>query len=643
MSIRNLSARRSGAAVLAALAGSLSLFTSPPSLAQTTALAPVVVTGSREPLPLDRLVGDITVIDEKRIRESSADSLESLLSRAGGIQLSRTGGPGQTAGVFLRGSSASSVVVLIDGVRIGSATLGQADLSSLSLASIERIEILRGPGSSLYGSDAIGGVVQIITKRGEGPPNVAAHLAIGQLKSTEADVSVSGATGDKHSGWDYAVGLGRDASDGVSTLRPGDAFGNYNPDRDGFTRTHATLRGGYTLAPGQRIGASHQQGRTRAQFDSAEFLPPTFAQDASPGFRSVLDTRITSLDYRGTFSPQWTTSLQGSTQLDDLVTGANAPDTFKTQRSQLTWQNAWTVSPGQQIVGAVERLDEEVESSSFAGGQKRDNTALVLGYTGVVGESGSHKLQADVRHDRNSVYGNVNTGKLGWAFDLVPGLTLRAVAGTAFRGASFNDLYFPGYGVATVQPERSRSVEVGVQWRDGEQQASATLYHNRVRDLIGYQPDRTFCPPGPAYDFGCAANVSRAALKGATFTAANRFGDFGQFGIRGTLDVLDAKNTDTGQRLVRRAAHQASVVADWASGPWGVDTTLTAVGARPEGGTTLGAYEVLDLQLRYRLSPSWQIETKLLNALDRDYQPARDYQSVGRQAWVGVRFQGTGL
>ena len=217
---------------------------------------------------------------------------------------------------------------------------------------------------------------------------------------------------------------------------------------------------------------------------------------------------------------------------------------------------------------------------------------------------------------------------------------MRAVAGTAFRGASFNDLYFPGCGVATVRPERSRSVELGVQWREGEQLASATLYRNRVRDLIGYQPDRTFCPPDPAYDFGCAGNVSRAALKGATFTAAQRFGDFG---VRGSLDVLDAKDSTTGQRLVRRAAHQASLVADWTTGSWSVDTTLTAVGARPEGGATLGAYETLDRQLRYRVGPSWQIETRLLNALDRDCQPARDYQSVGRQAWLGVRFQGAGL
>ena len=593
----------------------------------------MVVTGSREPLPLNRLVGDISVIDEKQIRDSSADSLEGLLRREGGIQLSRSGGPGQAASVLLRGSSASSMVVLIDGVRIGSATLGQADLSALSLASIERIEILRGPGSSLYGADAVGGVVQIITRRGEGGLNVAAHLAVGGLKSSEADFSVAGASGS----WDYAAGLGREASGGVSALRPGDAFGNYNPDRDGFSRTQAQVRGGFTVAPGHRIGASLLETRLRSQYDASEFVPPTFAQDATPDFRNRFNTSVAAVDYRGVLSPDWTSTLQASQQKDDLVSGANVPDTFKTERRQVSWQNAWTPATGQQLVGAVERLNEAVESSSFTSRQERTNTALVLGYTGAFG---TQRLQADVRHDRNSIYGNVNTGKLGWAVDVVPGLTVRAVAGTAFRGVSFNDLYFPGFGVPTVRPERSRSVEVGVQWRDAEQSAGATLYRNRVRDLIGYQPDRSFCPADPAYDFGCASNVSSARLQGATLTAAQRLGDFG---LRATLDFLDAKDTTTGQRLVRRAANQQTLVADWASGPWGADATVLAVGARPEGGATLAAYQTLDLQARYRLSPSWRVEAKLLNALDRDYQPARDYQSVGRQAWIGVRFQGSGL
>lgn len=629
-------ARRSGAA-RRTLIFAAALLAAPwlpaASWAQPAELAPVAVSGSREPLPLARLVGDVVLIDAQRIRDSSADSLEDLVRREGGIQLSRSGGPGQPAGVFLRGSSASSVVVLVDGVRIGSATLGQADLSGLSLAAVERVEILRGPGSSLYGADAVGGVVHIITRRGAGATSVAAHLAVGGLASSEADFSVTGAS----AGWDYAAGLGREASAGVSALRPGDAFGNFNPDRDGFTRTHASLRGGVTLAPGQRLGASLLHSRLRSQYDGAEFLAPSFAQDASPDFRNRLAVRVAALDYRGVFSTRWTSTLQASEQRDELVSGATLVDSFKTRRRQLAWQNAWTLDAGQQLVGAVEHLNEAVRSSSFASRQERANNALVLGYSGAFG---AHRLQADVRHDRNSVYGGASTGKLGVATDLMPGLTLRAVAGTAFRGVSFNDLYFPGYGVPTVRPERSRSLELGVQWRDGDGSAAATLYRNQVRDLIGYEADRGLCPADPAYDFGCARNVSRARLQGASFSAAQRLGDFG---LRATLDVLDAKDSQSGQRLVRRAAHHHSLVLDWAGGPWRLDASVVGVGARPEGGATLAAYQTLDLQGRLRLDAAWRIEAKLLNVFDRQYEPARDYQAIGRQAWIGVRYQGAGL
>jgi vitamin B12 transporter len=423
----------------------------------------------------------------------------------------------------------------------------------------------------------------------------------------------------------------------VSALLPRDALGNYNPDRDGFSRTHAQVRGGFKLAPDQRIGASLLETRLRSQYDGAEFLPPNFTQDATPDFRNRFDVRVASLDYRGVFSPLWTSSAQFSQQLDKLVSGANAPARFNTERHQLTWQNALTLDADQQLVAAIERLNEAVEGSSFATRLKRHNSALVLGYSG---RFGAHKLQADVRHDRNSVYGGVSTGKLGWAVDVMPGLTLRAVAGSAFRGVSFNDLYFPGYGVPTLRPERSRSIEFGLQWREGESTASATVYRNQVRDLIGYEADRSLCPADPSYDFGCARNTSRARLTGATLSAVQRFGDIG---LRATLDFLDAIDSNSGQRLARRAAHQQSVVADWTSGAWGVDATLAGVGTRPDGGTTLAAYQTLDLQLRYRFDAAWRVEAKLLNAFDRQYQPARDYQAIGRQAWIGVRFQGAGL
>jgi vitamin B12 transporter len=606
---------------------------SPDAGAQATRLAPVAVIGTREPTPLARIVGDVTVIDAERIRDSGAGTIEELLQREGGIQLSRNGGPGQSAAILLRGSGASSTLVLVDGVRVGSATLGQLDFAAIGLAQVERIEILRGPASSLYGADAVGGVIHIVTRRGAGAPRLSAHAEVGELHSSVADVAVSGAAG----ALDYAASLAWEGSRGISAIGPGDLFGLHNPDRDGFDRRNAHLRGGYTLAPGHRVGLGLVENRLRARYDGAEFLPPTFAPDPTPDFRNRLATRIAALDYRGEMSSRWTSTVLLSQQADDLVSGALTTSRYQTRRRQLTWQNAWRPDPDQQALVAVEHLEEDVEATPYPNPPKRRNTALVLGYTGSFGR---YTLQVDGRHDRNSAYGDVSTGKAGVSAALGAGFTLRAVAGTAFRAPTFNDLYFPGFGVPTIGPERSRSVEAGLQWRGGASSFDATVYRNRVRDLIAFEADRSFCPPDPAYDFGCARNVARATLEGATLAGVHRLGSVT---LRATLDWLEARDDLTGERLPRRAAQQQTLGADWSGGPWSAGATLLHVGARPDAGAQLPAYFTLDLRGQRRLSARWRVEARLLNAFDRRYETNRDYPALGRQAWIGLRYEGAGF
>jgi vitamin B12 transporter len=265
----------------------------------------------------------------------------------------------------------------------------------------------------------------------------------------------------------------------------------------------------------------------------------------------------------------------------------------------------------------------------------RDNTGLVLGYTG---RFGANRVQADLRWDHNSAYGDVTTGKLGWAIDLDGGWSLRALAGTAFRAPTFNDLYFPGYGVATLGPETSRSVEAGVGYRVEATSASATWYRNEVSDLIGYQPDPSRCPPG--YGFGCAGNTAQARLQGVTLQGQQQLGAW-QFTL--ALDWLDAVDTSTGQKLPRRASNQQSLAVDWTQGPWQAGATLVAVGSRPEGGATVPAYWLLNLNARWRFDRDWQAEARLNNATDEAYQPVRDYQGMPRQLWLGLRYDGRGL
>jgi vitamin B12 transporter len=223
---------------------------------------------------------------------------------------------------------------------------------------------------------------------------------------------------------------------------------------------------------------------------------------------------------------------------------------------------------------------------------------------------------------------------------LAPGWRVRVLGGTTFRAPSFNDLVFPGYGVPSLQPERGRSVEAGLQWRAGTRTLDATVYRNEVRELIGYEADRSFCPTDPAYDFGCARNINRARLQGLTLALGDELPlAGGTLALKASLDLLDAKDRASGQRLARRAAHQAHLSAGWQRGAWEAGAELLRLGARPEGGQTLAAETTLDLRAAWRFSPGWQLQAKLVNAGDEDLQPARDYQGLGRHAVLALRYQ----
>jgi len=596
------------------------------AVAADDSLAPVVITATREPEAIGRSTADIVLIDAETIRKTGADSVEDLLRRAAGVQVVRNGGPGQSSGFFIRGASTNSTVVLVDGVRVGSATLGQAEFEAFSLAQIERIEVLRGPASSLYGADAVGGVVQIFTRRGEGAPRWNAAADIGGYHSWRSDAGASGALG----AWDYALSLGHEQSRGVSAIAPGDQFGQFNPDRDGFKRDTGSVRVGFTPAPGHRIGVQLLETRLNAQFDSTE---PPFFDDPSPDFRNRLVTRVASLDYRGKPDSAWTTTLQASRAVDDLTSGGNIQSRFITRRDQATWQNALALASGQQLLLAYEHVNERATSDVFA--LSRRNDAVVVGYSATFGV---HTLQADLRRDDNSAYGGNTTGRLGYMIDVGSGVKLRALTGTSFRAPTFNDLAFPGFGVATIQPERGRSVEAGASWQGDAATLAATLYRNRVEDLIGFQPDAAACPPG--YPFGCAANTARARLQGLTLAGTGRWR---QLDLHANVDLLDAKDEDTGMRLARRAAHQESGGVDYVAGAWRFGASGLFVGSRPDAGVVLGGYAVFDLRVAWQPRAQWQVEARLANALDRTVEPVRDYHGLGRQAWIGVRYASAGL
>lgn len=612
------------------VASGLSHAQSTPSAGTVAPDARLVVTGTRLPMTQDLLAADVVVIERNDIEASTADSLADLLRREAGVQLSRNGGPGQSTGALLRGAAAVNTIVLVDGVRIGSATLGFAQIDGLSLAQVERIEVLRGPASSLYGADAVGGVVQVFTRQGPQQPGLQAAVAAGGYGSREAALTVGARAGL----WHLTATAGQERSRGVSAVRPGDRFGNHHPDADGYALDSGQVRAGLTPAPGHQVSLTLMRSRLNAQYDGSEYLPPTYAADTSGDFRNRLATDLAALDWQGAIRPGLSASARASRSVDDLRTGARVVDRFKTVRQQQSAQVNHRLGDGLDATVALERLDESAQATGFALEPQRRTAAAVLA---LAGRQAGWSWQAEWRRDDPSDVGPVDTGRAGLTWALSGGWRFRALAGTTFRVPSFNDLYYPGYGVATLRSERGRSVEAGLDWRSGATSASLTAYRNRVRDLIGYEADARLCPTGPAYAYGCARNLARATLQGASLAGQRQQGSLG---LKAQLEFVDATDGATGQRLNRRAAHQSHWSADWQQGDWTWGAHLLHLGARPDGGVMLAAETTLDLSARWRVNRHWTLQAKLLNATDRELQPVRDYQGLGRQAWLVLRHAG---
>jgi vitamin B12 transporter len=464
-------------------------------------------------------------------------------------------------------------------------------------------------------------------------PRVQGAVHVGRYGSSEVQGGVSGVVGDV----DLALSASREASTGVSAVaNPADAFGRYNPDTDGFSRGNVSAQLGYAITPAQRIGLRLLDTRLRSKFDAAVFgPPPNTAPDPSPDFRNRLNTTLAALTHSATIAGAWRSEFTLAESRDELASGANIIDRFDTRRRQLSWQPSAELSAQTTLVGLIERTEVRVQSSSGADARRSNNTALGIS---ALGRIDVHRWQVDLRHDDHDVYGAQTTGKLAYAWQAAPQWTLRTAAGTAFRAPSFNELYFPDFGVPGIRPERSRSVEVGAAWQGPGLNVQATAYDNRVRDLINYQADPAACPAG--YRSGCAANIGRARLRGTSLSAQ---GVVDAWRWRVGAEFLDAKDRDSGQRLTRRAAYTGNATLGYDAAPWGAQATVNAVGARPEGGAQLAAYQLLDLGAHWQFAPSWRFEAKLLNAFDRRYEPAKDYGALGRQAWVGVRFDSSAL
>lgn len=609
-----------GAAIALLSATGATAQTTANASSSATVLGPVVVTAARGEQLLADTLGDVSVIDSDTLGAAGQSSLAEVLRREHGVEIVANGGPQNATSIFLRGASNAQTLVLLDGQRIGSATSAGASFNAIPASSIERIEIIRGAASSLYGADAIGGVINVITKKGATNVPFAVNGAIGagSNNTRKTELGLSGNDGILS----YGLQASHATSDGFSSRRR--IGSSYNPDDDGYTLDAINGNVGLTFKPGQKLEATFFHSYLHGQYDSRPR-----ADD-----RAISRVEGLALTSTNQITDMWTSRLRYGETTDKSRDISSTTSVFNTRQQQLSWQNDLAFAAGQNLSIAAEHLNEVVSSSSYtaaAPGSRRTNSL-----TGVYrGDFGPHHAQLSLRHDDSSQYGGKTSGNVSYGYDISRAWQVTGAAGTGFRAPSFNELYFPGYGQAGVLPERSRNLEAGLRYRDGGTDAGVTVYRNKVRNLIS---SLTPCPV-PGYAFGCAYNVDRAVLEGVTLTAGQQFG---ATNLRASLDLQDPHDAKTGNQLARRAEQILRLDAEHRIGRALIGAELFASGRRFDNlanTTRLGGYTLLNLRVAYDITREIQAQVRWNNVANKDYELARGYSTPGSNVFVNLVYR----
>jgi vitamin B12 transporter len=577
----------------------------------------ITVTATRTPTRVSDVVAEVSVIDRAELDRAAGRTLVELLSNYAGLQSSSNGGLGKTASLFIRGLEARHTLLLVDGVRVGSATVGSPSLDNLPLEAVERIEIVRGPMSSLYGSGAMGGVIQVFLRKGGQGPSANAKATAG----SHGYGQLSGGAGYGDGRFDAAVQLQATDVDGVSATNAKVPFGSYNPDRDGFRQTGGSVRLGWQLLPDWRVEALALQSRGTTQLDDGP------GADA----RARLENRVVSLAASGKVTADWQTrlSVAGSTDGYDTLSSASAfaaLGLIQTKQRQVGWENTIATPIGT----ALALVETQRETVSRPGQpfdvDHRSIDGVALGLNGT---AGAHTWQGSLRHDRNSQFGNKDTGAAGYAYALSPAWRLIGSLGTSFVAPSFNQLYFPGFGNPKLLPETGRHGELGLRWTAGEHSLRASYYEHRYRGFItsGAAP----------------VNLPRARITGVTLAYEGRWQ---ALDLRAALDHTDPRNDTLGNAnfdklLPRRAQDALRLGADWAGGPWRAGAQVAAFSHRYDNATNttrLGGYGTLDLRAEWVATREWALGLKLNNVGDKRYETSLGYDQPGREFFVTLRY-----
>ncbi|HTS54273.1 MAG TPA: TonB-dependent receptor [Burkholderiales bacterium] len=583
-----------------------------PERADGTKVDPVVVTATRTPEPLSSIIQPIELINEQQIQQAGQNTVSELLQSQANVEITSNGGFGQTSGVFLRGSNTTHTLVLIDGIRLNNAGLGTVSFENLPTPQFSRIEVVPGPFSGLYGSDALGGVIQFFTHRWPDAPLLTGVAGYGTYDTSNVYGGVSAGTDNTG----FTVNAGYMQSRGFSATNPSAAFGTFNPDNDGYRNSNVSGSIVHRFAPDQEIGITtfYTQGHT--QFDSGPTTDDM--NDEAIGVYSIYS--------RNRLTDWWQSLLRvGGVQDDSVIQGA-FPGQFDSDQTQVTWQNDFATSIGTVIAG-FDYLRQTVGGTTAFAVDGREIYGLFAGYSAQIGRN---TLYASLRNDENSQFGDHPTGSLGYAFAVTPEFRLRASGGNAFHAPTFDDLYFPGFGNPNLQPEKGTSWEVGADFKTGTQRVSATYFNSYISQLIVVD-SATFQP----------MNLNAARIQGLELAYD---GVVHGVELRARLTLQDPVDAADGDQLPRRAKIFGNAGVARSFGAFKLGAEVVGASARFDSidqspDSRMGGYALFNLVASYKIDRDWRVDLRWNNVFNKNYELAQGYNTPGSNVFVWVKYE----
>ena len=589
-----------------------------------------VVTATRVATPVTDVIADVSVIDRATLELAGQSSLRDVLAQQAGIQIASSGSYRSNTGLFLRGAVSSQTLVLIDGVRVGSATSGGASLENLPLERIERVEILRGAASALYGPDAVGGVIQIFTRKVSQELELGASVGMGTDGQQQAHAHVSASSG----AIGYSLGISREKASGISAIA-NPASSNYNPDDDGFSATSADLRLSAQVNREHSLRLSMLHSDTDYQFDSTPFPNPLGLNRLTSDARGKTGLGHATLQWDAQWLAQWhstlTAGVSNEQSLGDYfrtTDGAYGGSTqFNTNRRQTTWQNDITL--GKDVLSLMlEDRNEAVDSNTAYTVTSRDVRSALASY--AVNRAAWNALVV-ARNDDNSQFGNFSNWALSGGYGVTDALRAVASVGTSFQAPSFNQLYYPGFGNPALQPQRNRATELGLKYHLDNVTLGAVAYNNDIQGFIVPTTN---------------VQSSLAVLRGITFSADMQAGDT-RYAL--SYDYADPRSYSTSLasndlRLVRVARNLLNARVTQRLGDVSVFGELRLSGDREDnnlsfsGRDLLPGYTLLNMGASWKLQKNVSLLARVNNLTDAQYQLANGFSMPGRNLFVSMNW-----